>query len=540
MRIPSNPVEREYFYLDLINKCNVSRDDRRSDYASYRSWYLFGASPEDAPAAYNKIYSHIDQLVSFLYSSETTRFNIALGAGVNPLEHRKIPALSQLMHDEWNNSNADKVFTEALTWSMCFGSCFVKLVVNEKSIHPFVLDPGSIGVLREDVSALDRQQALAHTYYMTKHDLYDRLYSHPKRDSIVSRITSSQYQPSIIPEGLQRLVISQVNPVMYGNANLGLNGINRFKPKLAEDVIEMIDLYVWNDETKDYQIITKAQPDVIIYDRPMNEMFLKGELPIIQLCPNPQYDYFWGQPEVQKLIVLQDMRNRRMTEILDLLSKQVNPPTALTGFSGIIDEKDFALNRPGGLFMSDMQTTKVEKLAPNIPQDLYSQLREIDSMFEEASGIVNVLQGKGETGVRSSGHASQLARLGSSRAKKRALVIEDALEKMSTLYLKLLQVYNDTHLVDVEGVKFIPEQFTRDYVVKVDAHSNSPIFMEDLRSLAFNLFKAQAIDKESLLDLLDPPMKQLLKDRLKKMDEKAASQPQPQPQQAAPKPKAVA
>jgi len=75
-------------------------------------------------------------------------------------------------------------------------------------------------------------------------------------------------------------------------------------------------------------------------------------------------------------------------------------------------------------------------------------------------------------------------------------------------------------------------------VVKVDAHSNSPIFMEDLRSLAFNLFKAQAIDKESLLDLLDPPMKQLLKDRLKKMDEKAASQPQPQ--QAAPKPKAVA
>jgi hypothetical protein len=59
-------------------------------------------------------------------------------------------------------------------------------------------------------------------------------------------------------------------------------------------------------------------------------------------------------------------------------------------------------------------------------------------------------------------------------------------------------------------VKFIPEQFTRDFVVKVDAHSNSPIFMEDLRSLAFNLFKAQAIDKESLSDLLDPPMKQLL------------------------------
>ena len=56
--------------------------------------------------------------------------------------------------------------------------------------------------------------------------------------------------------------------------------------------------------------------------------------------------------------------------------------------------------------------------------------------------------------------------------------------------------------------------------MKVDAHSNSPIFMEDLRQMAFNLFKSQVIDKESLLDLLEPPMKQLLKDRLKKMEEK--------------------
>jgi hypothetical protein len=76
----------------------------------------------------------------------------------------------------------------------------------------------------------------------------------------------------------------------------------------------------------------------------------------------------------------------------------------------------------------------------------------------------------------------------------------------------------------MEGNKFIAEQFTKDYTVKVDAHSNSPIFMEDMRQLAFNLFKAQVIDKESLLDLLEPPMKQLLKDRLKKMEAKGEAQ----------------
>jgi hypothetical protein len=174
-----------------------------------------------------------------------------------------------------------------------------------------------------------------------------------------------------------------------------------------------------------------------------------------------------------------------------------------------------------------MPNTKIERLAPDLPESLYEQIREIDAMFAEASGISEVLSGRGETGVRSAGHASQLARLGSSRAKKRALIVENSLEKLATLYMKLMQAYDATHLTDIEGKKFIAEQFTRQYVVKVDAHSNSPIFMEDMRSLAFNLFKAQAIDKESLIDMLDPPMKQMLKEKLKKAEHMKAMQPPP-------------
>jgi len=215
-----------------------------------------------------------------------------------------------------------------------------------------------------------------------------------------------------------------------------------------------------------------------------------------------------------------------MTEILDLLSKQVSPPTALIGFTGILDEKNFALNRAGGLLSTDMPNAKVEKLAPTMPPDLFTEMREIDAMFEEASGVGNVLQGKGEAGVRSAGHASQLARLGSSRVKKRALIIEDSLEKLATLYLKCMQLYDDTHLKDTHGIPFIAEQFTKEFTVKVDGHSNSPIFTEDTRTLAFNLLKAGAIDKKSLLDLIEPPMKEELLERLKQMEAKQAAQPQ--------------
>ena len=55
MKIPSAPLEREIFYLDLIQKCLVSREDRKPDYAGLRSWYLFGNGPSETPAIYNKI-----------------------------------------------------------------------------------------------------------------------------------------------------------------------------------------------------------------------------------------------------------------------------------------------------------------------------------------------------------------------------------------------------------------------------------------------------------------------------------------------------
>lgn len=521
MRIPKDLIQREYFANDLIQKCQVSVEARRSDYSSLRSFYLFGAGPEESPAQFNKIFPTIDQLVSFLYAADTTRFTIHLGSTAPKFEYDKLTTLVETLNDKWLDTGGDKAFLSAITWALCFNCTFVKLVWRD-GVHPYVVVPGSVGVLREDISSTDRQEALVQTYYITKSDLYSRLYSHPNRENIIKRIESAQHEIEHVPAAVDRIVLSQTNPTIYGTVNLDLYGFNRMKAEVAEDTVEMRELWVWDDEQQDYQVITIADPDVIIYDRPGKEIYMKGELPFIQVCPYPQIDYYWGQSGVQKLILLQQMRNKRVTEILDLLSKQVNPPTFLTGISGIQDERDFALNRPGGLMSSDMPNSDIKRLAPDLPDDLFREVREIDAMFEEASGIGAVLSGRGEQGVRSSGHASQLARLGSSRTKKAALVIEDALARVATQYMKLLQQHDATHYTDDKGNKFVLEQFTKDYTVKVDAHSNSPIFMEDMRTLSFELLKAGAIDKESLLDLLDPPMKQLLKRRLKLMQDAQA------------------
>jgi hypothetical protein len=527
MRIPSNPLEREFFFIDIMQKCMVSVESRRSEYEGLKSYYLFGSGPNESPAQYNKIYPHIDQLAAFMYAADSTRFSINIGASQPKHYHKMVPVLTQALYDYWLNSNSDQVFGQALNWSFCYNTTFVKPVWRN-GIHPYMVEPAAIGVLREDTPYTDRQEAMVQVYYMTRSELLSRLWSHPKRDELVQRITFSEQSTQEQAQGIDRVITSATNPTIYGNINLSLEGINRYVPMIAEEVVQMRELWVYDDEVSDYICVTIADPDVVIYDRPSTMMFLPGEVPFIQICPNPQYDYYWGQSEVQRLVFLQDMRNKRTTQVMELLDKQVNPPTALMGFNGILDEKNFALNRAAGLLATDMPNAKVEQFMPDIPNDIFREIAEIDNMFAEASGITSVLQGRGESGVRSTGHASQLARLGSSRAKKRALVIESALEKLATIYLKLMMVYDDTVYVDEDGNKFIAKQFTEDFTVKVDAHSNSPIFMEDMRDLAFNLFQAGTISKERLIEMLDPPMKQLLLEDLKKQQQTVQTPQSPQ------------
>ena len=531
MRIPESPVDRQAFYVDIMQKCLVSQGERQAQYSTLRSYYLFGADQNSPPAHFNKIYPHIDQLSAFMYSADSTRFSIKMGASVPEVFKKKVPALTSALHDYWMASNADQVFGAALNWSFCYNSNFVKLIWRN-GIHPYMVEPSVFGVLREDTPYTDRQEAMVQEFYMTKSELYSRLYSHEKRDEILSRIALAEQQTKKYPEGVERLVTSAVDPTIYGNVQMNLAGNMTYTPQIAEPTVKMRELWLFDDHINDYICVTIADPDIVIYDRASKSLFLEGEQPFIQICPSPQYDYYYGQSEVQRLVFLQEMRNKRTGQILELLDKQVNPPKAFIGFQGILDEKMFALNRANGMVASDMPNAKVEEFTPNIPNDLFRELGEIDAMFAEASGITSVLSGRGETGVRSQGHASQLARLGSSRAKKRALTIEDSLEKMATMYLKMMMVYDDTKYKDEDGNEFIAAQFTNDFVVKVDAHSNSPIFMEDARDLAFSLYNAGAISKSALLEMVEPPMKDRLVEEVKAIEAAAAMQQMMQAQKA--------
>ena len=529
MIIPKNIDDRDSLYDDLIQKCTATQQDRAQNYAVLRHYYLFGRGQEEEETPYNKIYPHIDTLTAFLFASETTKFSIHLPSGEPETEYSRLKPLNRAVNDDWLASNADQVFSQSLTWSLVYNSMFIKLVGRGSELFPFVIDPSSFGVLREDLPFTDRQEAMTHSYYTTLSQLTKDLESHPQKKAILESATASPVEEGN-PSGLERILLTSSTPTMSGNVNSELNANIDYIPKVDEPLIRLHELWVWNDDTGDYQVATRIENGLTVYDRPGEKLFLKGENPFIQICANPMYSYYWGASEVAGMIGLQKWRNERVQQIKKLLNLQVKPPTAMTGWMGLLDEKQYAAFSEGSYLSTDSMQSKVERYEPKMPPDLFAEIREIDAAFAERSGLQNILMGKGEVGVRSGRQTSELARLSSARIKKRALIVEDALEAMATLYLKYKQKYDKTKYLDDQGNPFIAEEFSSHYVVKVDAHSNSPLFVEDQHALAAEMLQVHAISRERYIEIISPPDKELILRELKVIEKQEAEQQKQQMQ----------
>jgi hypothetical protein len=541
MHIPTDALERQTLYLELARLCSISRDERFTFYQQLRNFYLFG-TPDSSGTEYNKIASTVETLCSFIYSPDSTRFSLHLGSAAPADDIVKVPSLVHEVNDQWRMGRTHLTFGVALRWALTFGCTLMKGMWKRGVFRTWLVEPHQFGVLREDVPLLSDQEAFVHHYTMTRTQLVSELHEHPKKDKLIPALSrgGSEGEKRLSESPMTRLILSagvsltsptsQSGGAVAGGL-LGAAGVSYdYSPKVETDLIDMMELYVWNDEIEDYQMVTIASPGVVIYDR--RQPGVRGNPGFVKVsADNNLYDYFWGESFVAKLTRLQMWRTKRMGEISELLAKQVDPPLAFTGFGGIQEEKMAAMRAAGGRVSSAMPGAKVEDLSPTMPSNLFIEIDQIDKMFDDQAGIGHILQGKGESGVRSKGQADLMARLGSARPKSRALIVEEAAEDIATLLLRSVQDNSDQRFIvpeekDSEGspLSFLANQFTNDFEVRVDAHSSSPIFVEDRKADAYQLLEAHAIDRETLLELVDPPGVQLLKKRLKAIEVKEAEQ----------------
>ena len=543
MKIPKDEVDRAILYAQVSNDCLRSKDDRITEYIARESYYLFGTPTGSPPADHNKIYPNIQTLASFLYAAESTSFTLEMMANSRQEDLARTPVVSKMLNATWMNSDSDSIAAQCVEWSLVYGTMIMKTIWRDGEFRPYAVRPHDFGVYEEDRPSLDDQDAIVHCYYISKANLERVLEGHPKKKTIMDSVSMMGKTEEKPKSGLDRLILTASAPITPANPNMvgalsstSMQTPPNYEAVLNNDLVEMRELWIWNDDEHDYQIVTQAS-DITIFDRlagsltKQGQMFPKGENPFTQFCPTPKFNYFWGISDVGRVQNLQDRYTKRMNELDDLLAKQVNPPRHAIGFT---EEQILALSFVGGRANTSDPMSKVELLTPEIPPQLINSIEMIEGSFAEALALHNILQGKGEPGVRGRGHAQELARLSSARIKRKALGVEDSLEKLGGLMLKIMKLNDATVVPDEQnGSVFVLDNFSSECMVKVDAHSNSPLFAEDIKQIASELLEAKIIDGESFIELVKPPMQDLLKMRyreLKSQEQQAQASQQGQPQ----------
>ena len=535
MIIPKDTIARSVLYDELVRQCTASRMDRFTFYQTLRNYYLFG-SADSRGAPYNKIRSTVSTLNSFIYSPDAMRFSLHLGTEAPPDDVYKAGPLATEVSELWRTSNTHIVFGKGVRWAHVYGIMLVKTMWRGNGIRGYLVEPHQFGVLQENLMDLDDQEAFTHHYSMTRTSLNSMLEGNPRRAQIMARAGSSTAD-SLPPlsSGLQRLLIGSAvggvpgtNAIQGGSSTIdgGIGGRGPsydYAPHVEAELIDMCDLYVWDDEEEDYQVITRCSPDVVIYDRPSSWLgHVKGLAPFTTIRSDFElYDYFWGDSFCAGLTWLQDWRTERVMDLRKAMRRQLDPSMSITGGVGIAEEKLLALRTPGGRVSFPMPNAAVTTHKIELPADIWQDLGQIDAMFDDQAGVGHVLQGKGESGVRSKGQADLMARLGSSRPKERAVAVEESAEALAGRMLRLKQDHSEQRFeceTPHGKLTYTAEQFTKDYEVKVDGHSSSPIFVEDRKHDAITLREQKAIDRETLLDMFDPPNLQDLKQRLKAIE----------------------
>jgi len=560
MHVPSSKLEK--FVSELVSECLVSRQTRIQKYAAYKNMFLIGSDNPDDAAIYNKTFAYIDDLESLLYSPVSLRFHIGEYDTPTPLETAKFRVASSNLHAQVRQSQLDTSISDAVQWSLVKGKCFIKLKWGAHGLSPHIVQPEMMGVLQENRMVLDSDmEAFVHSTYITPYQFQRLIWNHPNKAALIKKskryvrppkgqdVGDDQAMKQIIIGGLYPLqAAGSPNPSMQrGIVEWMQGGQPELSPKLMHSIMRLDELWVWNDEQDDWSTFQIIGDDMLI----MGEDFvtnayaydpvtktkaeaLVGHHPFNEFCPNRIDNYFWGRSEIVNVALLQECINSRVNGINQLLRRQEDPPKKFRGVAGVNQNALAKLNKPGGYWNDSNPNANVENMAPEISADLWASLHEYEQMFDEMGGLPPIAKGKGESGVRSQGHAETLVRMFSPRFKDRALLVERGVESVGGAVLDLCRVYVPERMTawiaaqdagvevnvannpknNVLRMPPVPGQVPVDFAyadlpenvrVTVDSHSSSPAFAMEARALAFDLLKVGAMDAEQLVEHVDAP-----------------------------------
>jgi hypothetical protein len=559
MIIPDETSKQNDFLQWILGVCLNSKKDRKDLYDRRRQFFLYGTGQE-RDIIYNRIESHLDLVASFLYSSDHAQFS--LSAPLNSPDDLVKQYMS--VEDSFNNDFRDAglfdFFGDAIIGSLIYDSMILKSGwsdINEDATCTLI-EPWKFGVFSEEVTELESQQAFVHTYHIDYDNACQRLARAGLSSKIPDLAVVNTPFESPFPELITRMIISSTSGEnLGGNVTGSVNPTYVARPsyhaKVDRPLVAFHELTIWDDQCNDYRVFWIVEPGMIVADskktidvlkrsggfkpqRAQQEAmyntecnpFFPREHPYTLVRPYNIYEYFWGKAHIESLIPLQEWSNERLEQIHDILDRQAYPPRVGSGFMGLSDEKMEAFGGADSWVIDQLPQAAIKELHPEMPPDIFADYMSIGNLFIEASGLTEVLQGKGTAGVRSKDHAKQLSSTGSGRIKKAATKLEAPLARLGDLTFKLNQ-RNNNNVIQPDpkedgkpGDPFYYGNIGDDYSLRIAGHSHSPLFQDDTRELTAFLVKIQAIDNEAVLRMLNPPNKENLIHALRAKQKKAA------------------
>lgn len=471
-------------------------------------------------ARVNKIRPIVDRKSSLIYTPDQVKFWIEIPPDENLDQwYYWLEPTASAVGDWWWSTDTDRLFGLAVTWALVYGSMIIceqptPTPAGDVELVAHLVHPSNFGVLQPNQPDLTRQECFCLTTYFTWDECVRRLAGHPKRDRILSRMESTN--PTIgQTEG--SIIMGPGNPGTTNyRAVYDYAGPYGYNAQVQTQHYKWHDLYCYDDRANDWQVFTISGPD-IIFDRPIEDIGLPGKPHFVKICPTEMPDYFWGLSLVETVARLQEWYAGRFSELDEVIGKILRPPKAGLGLGISFEEKLASLNRAGGRAAFPSATAKIQEFIPSVPPQIFDYFSEVDSFFNNASGMSPNLWGQQESGTRTAEMANGLLRLAGSELKRESSTVEKQAEDTADTLLHLQLRYNSDPLIDENGNPFFLANFPDKFRIRVDGHSTSSLFMEDQMEKANLLRKFGDITPERYVKMIHPTMEGGIVHDLKKI-----------------------
>jgi hypothetical protein len=539
--IPNDHRETLKFALDLIEQCRSTSSNRAAICRLVNQIITTGKN-DGTKSLINMLNNHIERTSSHIYSPPELRFTIDFENDypTEVLERGKVVGRS--VTRGWERNNTDMVFGQGVTESLKYGAALLKQWPQidgpdqNPSYNCRVVMPWQFGVYREDENDINKQHALCESTMLTLPEVWRRIYHLPDAENIFNRVRQNSSKGQSSDEAAnspihQVLISSQINTTLGATARPG--GVVQMDPNLGgaalgpqvqTDMVRHHELWV-QDET-DYVTIQLIEPDILIaplYKK--TNLLIPGDTgsclhPYTLIQPNVTQGYFWGNTEVMDLIEPQQLLSMWASDAKRLFGVQVDKILAFFGYDGLNDEKYDEMRSSG--YFNGPQGATVTDLTPKFPSETLPLLKFLMEVINLIGGFPDIMQGRGESGVRTGVHADTLIKTGSPRLRDKSLLVERQCAQAGDLYLSLREAKeartywtDGSNIEKMKATSFKLTDLPDDRRVAVDSHSSSPIFADDHAQLTAFGVKVGALDGEDVIDDLPFPNKDVKKHKLR-------------------------